>query len=105
MVNRTNTYKLLVEKQRRHVHPTVVKYLKHRTVPTDNRERSKREEETQRMKLQLAAIHCRWLSVIISAVICTNIADPLKRHIDGSPARILSNDFTFTPWLSTLATF
>lgn len=63
-------------------------------------------KEHKEEKLQLAAIQCRWLSVIISVVICTNdVAPSREKRVDGSSARILSNDFTFTPWLSTLATF
>lgn len=56
--------------------------------------------------MQLAAIQRPWLSVIISVVICTNDAvSSGEERVDGPLARILSNDFTFTPWLSALATF
>lgn len=90
--------------------PKVVKYLKNRarrqTAPTDNREQSKREEETQRREIatcshSLSAVKCYYKR----RDLYEHCGPSQKAHIDGSSARILSNDFTFTPWLSTLATF
>jgi len=73
---------------------------------TDNREQSKREEEKQRREIatcshSLLAVKCYYKRRDLYG----HCGPSEKAHIDGSSARILSNDFMFTPWLSTLATF
>ena len=91
------------------VYLEVVKYFKKSNVPRnrpDNREQLKREEEIQRREIatcshSLSAVKCYYKR----RDLYEHCGSSQKAHIDGSSARILSNDFTFTPWLSTLATF
>lgn len=74
------------DKERRYASParnskTLKKKSKVPARPITANSQKYKGERHKEEKLQLAAIHRRRLSVIISVVICTNIADPLKRHI------------------------
>lgn len=72
-------------------------------ITANSRKGKKRHKEE---KLQLAAIQPSAVKCYYKRRDLYEHCEPSqKAHIDGSSARILSNDFTFTPWLSTLATF